>query len=143
MTPVAPPVKRPRSPDKDPLPPKSPSRSRKNNVDDDEFDYRFGHLFNTEDYYEDSENNENDYLPNNDEDSDEESIDEVLVHILDKTPNWETTSGIKKFIINDIDRPLPKQFLTDLLDEYAPPEELKEYFAPPKLPNRPFGQKDS
>ena len=147
---------------KDPLPPKAhgpPSH----NEEDDEFDRRFGHLFNSnlddnnnnDDDYDNSKDNDHDNDHYNDHDNvsinaddnnnvvvedndDSESIDGDLVDILEKVPNWETSPSIKKFIIKCVDRPLPKQMLEDLSKEYTPSELLQKYFVPPKMPPRLF-----
>ena len=87
---------------------------------DDDFDTRFGHLIglnvNHDNEDDDDEDNDNDDNDNDDdhydeeEDDDEaataaadtdhddlnESIDEDLVEILDKTPNWEPNTSLKK-----------------------------------------------
>ena len=42
---------------------------------------------------------------------DNESVDEDLVEVLEKVPNWETNVSIKKLIVKIVDRPLPKQML--------------------------------
>ena len=78
---------------------------------EDEFDRRFGHLFGAdldEDESEVHENNTDNLLKNcfgesEDENNNleevsdgEESIDNDLMQLLDKTPNWDTSSSIRK-----------------------------------------------
>ena len=118
------------------------------NNSEDEFDKRFGHLFNTDD----TEHSNSDPIVNSpeetddnnnvvinaleDEDDDNESVDEDLVEVLEKVPNWETNVSIKKFIVKVVDRPLPKQMLEDLSKDYTPSDLLQKYFLPPKMPPR-------
>ena len=135
---------------KDPQPPKAsgPPVVDSDVGEDDEFDRRFGHLFNNdvgnantnEDNIDENNNEEgiNETNQVDDDDDDTGSVDEDLAEILDKVPNWETTSSIKKFIIKCVDRPLPKQMLEDLSKDYTPSELLQKYFVPPKMPPRLF-----
>ena len=127
---------------------------------DDDFDTRFGHLIglnvNHDNEDDDDEDNDNDDNDNDDdhydeeEDDDEaataaadtdhddlnESIDEDLVEILDKTPNWEPNTSLKKFITKTCDHALPEEILKKLNDDYVPQKDLVEYFTPPKMPSR-------
>ena len=135
---------------KDPQPPKAPGPPVVDNDvgEEDEFDRRFGHLFNQElgnsnpdeEIIDENNNEEVLNVANQDEDDDDDtgSVDEDLAEILDKVPNWETTSSIKKFIIKCVDKPLPKQMLEDLSKDYTPSELLQKYFVPPKMPPRLF-----
>ena len=66
----------------------------------------------------------------------EESVDDALVEITDKIPNWEPYSQLKKFIAKCIDRPLPEEMLKHLSDEFVPPADMQEFFIPPKMPSR-------
>merc|ERR1711874_217509 len=65
-----------------------------------------------------------------------ESIDEDLVEILDKTPNWEPNTSLKKFITKTCDHALPEEILKKLNDDYVPQKNLVEFFNPPKMPSR-------
>ena len=104
---------------------------------EDEFDKRFGHLFNTDDTTnsdpivnspEETDDNNNMVINAlEDQDDDNESVDEDLVEVLEKVPNWETNVSIKKFIVKIVDRPLPKQMLEDLSKDYTPSELLQKY----------------
>jgi len=136
---------------KDPLPPKAPGPPLVDNdncEEDDDFDRRFGHLFtpqedsenitNFEENIDENNNVEEINVANQDDDDDTGSVDEDLAEILEKVPNWETTSSIKNFIIKCVDKPLPKQMLEDLSKDYTPSEILQKYFVPPKMPPRLF-----
>ena len=132
------------------LPPKAhgpPSH----NEEDDEFDRRFGLLFNSnlddlipnnDDDHDNSNDNDHDDSINADDNNnvvvedndDSESIDGDLVDILEKVPNFETSPSIKKLIIKCVDRPLPKQMLEDLSKDYTPSELFKNILFPLRCP---------
>ena len=118
---------------------------------EDEFDKRFGHLFGAdldEDESEVHENNTDNLLKNcfgesEDENNNleevsdgEESIDNDLMQLLDKTPNWDTSSSIRKFIANTIDHPLPEEVIKRINEEFIPSADMEEFFTAPKMPRR-------
>ena len=70
------------------------------------------------------------------EDSDGESIDADLLNILEKNPNWNNRSSIRKFIEKTIDRPLPEDMLKNISDSYCPKEDMQHFFTAPKMPRR-------
>ena len=61
-------------------------------------------------------------------------MDDDLVEILDKFPNWGASASIRKFISTTIDRPLPEEMIKTLNEDYVPSPDLQEYFSPPKMP---------
>ena len=141
-----PPAKRPK-PSEDSS---QPNKSDPPKTDsDDEFDKRYGHLFGShinndeETEHEDSgdencedDDNCEDENNNTEEDSDGESIDEDLLNILEKNPNWSNSSSIRKFIEKTIDRPLPEDMLKTITDSYCPKEDMQHLFTAPKMPRR-------
>ena len=127
--------------------------------DSDDFDARFGHLFeqgvcddsDVLDFQDDDENVDEqdvDYEEEGEDKSEEDddktrdvteegsSEDEDLVESRVKTPNWKVSSALKKFIGGVIDRPLPEEVQKKLDGEFVPSEELEQYFAAPKMPLR-------
>ena len=123
---------------------------------DDEFDKKFGHLFehnvyesdqddqdldiddnsqdvNNNNYYQDVNDNTNNY---ENPSEGEESVDEDLVEILKKVPNWGASSSIRRFITKIADRPLPEDMLKTLNEDYIPSPDLEPFFSPPKMPKR-------
>ena len=125
-----PPPKRPR-PDEGSLP-RSPTRSHPP-LDDsvDDFDKKFGHLIGL---------SVNDSPPGDDASeggySSDASVDDDLVVVLDKVPNWDTGSSIRSFIKNTIDNPLPDEMIKQLNEDYVPAEAIQDYFSAPKMPSR-------
>ena len=118
---------------------------------DDEFDARFGHLIgdNINNDASDSDHTElpddsrsNPLKPREQEGLDsvqsdgDESVDEALVEVLDKVPNWEPYSQLKKFITKTIDHPMPEELLKNISEEFVPPADMQEFFIPPKMPSR-------
>ena len=107
---------------------------------EDEFETRYGHLIgshinaneNPESPCEENQGKE-DY--ENDSDA---SVDEDLVDLLDKVPNWDTSSSIKKFIKNSIDRPLPDAVLKQLNEDFTPKDDVMEFFKAPEMPSKLF-----
>ena len=63
-------------------------------------------------------------------------MDDDLVQILDKVPNWDASNSIRKFISSTIDRPLPDEMIKTLNADYVPSAEIEQYFTPPKMPKR-------
>ena len=136
--------------------PKKPSLPRKD--DSDEFDARFGHLFehgvcnSDEDNEEDNRTEEQEDVRIEDQeevnDEDEQprdrhemsdgdgSEDDDLIRALEKEPNWTVGSKIKKFIEDVIDNPLPEEVQKQLDDEFVPGEDLEKFFVAPKMPHR-------
>merc|ERR1711913_161546 len=100
---------------------------------DDDFDTRFGHLIglnvnhdNEDDHYDEEEDDDEAATAAADTDHDDlnESIDEDLVEILDKTPNWEPNTSLKKFITKTCDHALPEEILKKINDDYVPQKDL-------------------
>ena len=145
-------------------PPLSDSHPHESDSDDD-FEKRFGHLIGTGDdadvardgrhHEEDSpdDSNEEDHEGFKDKDTrkgdirkedrqsgdvsdDNASVDEDIVTVLKKVPNWDTSSSITKFIMDSADAPLPGEFLKTLDEEHVPVEKLQSYFVPPAMPRR-------
>ena len=144
--------------------PKKPSLPRYD--DSDEFDARFGHLFergvydseeeaqddivgeqdddqmedqgDTDEENNNEENNNDDGKPpGRDEMSDEAgSEDDDLIRAVEKEPNWKVGQKIKKFIEDVIDVPLPEEVQKQLDDEFVPSEDLEKFFVAPKMPHR-------
>ena len=88
---------------------------------EDEFESRYGHLIGTHINGDDSDPGEENQGKDDDNDNDNESVasvDEDLVDLLEKVPNWDTSSSIKKFITNSIDRPLPDAVLKQLNEDF-------------------------
>ena len=136
--------KRPKPSGNPPQPPKK-SRPSCDSDSDDDFDKRFGHLFNhdvcdtteQEDPDLEIDDNSQDVNNNYEEFSEgEESVDEDLVEILKKVPNWCASSSIRKLMSNTIDRPLPEEMIKSLNEDYIPSPDLEEFFSPPKMPKR-------
>ena len=127
--------------------PQKKSRPSCHSDSDDDFDNRFGHLFehnvcdskeeqdhDIEDSSPDLSNND---LNNNEVHSEgEESVDDDLIEVLNKVPNWSASSSIRKFIAKTIDRPLPEEMIKTLNEDYIPSPDLEEFFTPPKMPKR-------
>ena len=124
-------AKRPKPSEDSSQPDKSDPPSKSDS--DDEFDKRYGHRFGShinndeETEHEDSgdencedDDNCEDENNNTEEESDGESIDEDLLNILEKNPNWSNSSSIRKFIEKTIDRPLPEDMLKTITDSYCP-----------------------
>ena len=127
---------------------------------DDDFEKRFGHLIGTgddadvsrdgrhreddapEDCHEDDLEYSGDKVRHSDEhqsgdlSDDNASIDVDIVKVLQKVPNWDTSSSITKFITDSADTPLPDEYLKNLDDEHVPVEKLQSYFVPPSMPRR-------
>merc|ERR1711874_358022 len=92
---------------------------------------------NDDDHYDEEDDDESAAAAaGTDQDDLNESIDEDLVEILDKTPNWEPNTSLKKFITKTCDHALPEEILKKLNDDYVPQKDLVEYFTPPKMPSR-------
>ena len=110
----------------------------------DDFDDRFGHLFEEVENEENMEDvdDEDNHEEDNDADPREEmsenggSEDEDLIPSLNKVPNWKTGSAIKQFIVSTIDNPLPEEIQKQLDEEFIPSEDMKQFFEPPKMPYR-------
>ena len=139
-------AKRPKPSGSNPQPQKKP-RPSCDTDSEAEFDQRFGHLFehdvcdNKDESDHDTEDPSSDLFNkdhnNNDTHSEgEESVDEDLVEVLHKVPNWDASSSIRKFISKTIDRPLPEDMIKTLNEDYIPSPDLEEFFTPPKLPKR-------
>ena len=64
------------------------------------------------------------------------SVDNDLVKVLQKVPNFDTSSSISYFIRDSADNPMPDEFLKQLNDEHVPNEKLQKYFLPPSMPTR-------
>ena len=141
-------------------PPPSPSSHPQEPDSDDDFDRRFGHLIGDGTNDDDGRHREEEYFEeesqediqedrhekpkkkrsSGDVDSDDSegnaSVDDGIVQILKKVPNFDTSSSISKFLMDSANDPLPDEFLKDLNDEYVPKEALQKYFAPPPMPSR-------
>ena len=136
-------AKRPKPSGSNPQPHKKP-RPSCDTDSDDEFDQKYGHLFEhdvcEDEPDHDSEDPSSDLFtdPNNNDihSEGEESVDEDLVEVLNKVPNWGASSSIRKFISKTIDRPLPEEMIKTLNEDYIPSPDLEEFFTPPKLPKR-------
>ena len=131
---------------------KVPKKQSSSQDDDDDFDQRFGHLIgpnvnNNDNEDDEGENDESDSQIDEDhsesehslvdeEDDLNDSFDKDLVEILDKVPNWDPTTSLKKFISKTCDHALPEEIIKNINDEYVPKEDLVEFFIPPKMPNR-------
>ena len=132
--------------------PPSNNRKRKPSLphddDSDDFDSRFGHLFehgvcdsnydqddgleldddqedgNELEYDEEGEGGLEEEDDNTQEDKSEEGgsedEDEDLIESKGKTPNWKVSSAIKRFIVGVIDRPLPDAVQKQLEGEFIP-----------------------
>ena len=109
------------------------SKPKKSHDDEDDFDQRFGHLIgpNVNNDKDDNNNDKDDDYEGEieefsdsqiDEDHSEsehsmveedlnDSFDKDLVEILDKVPNWDPTSSLKKFISKTCDHALPEYLL--------------------------------
>ena len=127
-------------------------KKQSSSQDDDDFDQRFGHLIgpnvnNNDNEDDEGENDESDSQIDEDHSESEHSIvdeeddlndsfDKDLVEILDKVPNWDPTTSLKKFISKTYDHALPEEIIKNINDEYVPKEDLVEFFIPPKMPNR-------
>ena len=138
-----PPPKKKVKPNRGSQPPESPDSHPRDDDDDDDFDRRFGHLIGhgsdmDEDGYnsEDGDKDEDQRQEDNDEDDDTHSVDDDLLVILDKVPNWDTGSSIRKFITDYADIPLPEDMLKKLNEDYIPKETIQAYFSPPEMPSR-------
>ena len=141
-------AKRPKPSEDSSQPDKSDPPSKSDS--DEEFDRRYGHLFGTNvnddgsSEEEESDDNVDDDIGTEDNNnninlevvSDGESIDEDLLEILDKNPNWQNSSSIRKFIEKTIDRPLPDDMLKNISETYCPKENMQEFFVAPKMPRR-------
>ena len=136
------------------------SKPKKSHDDEDDFDQRFGHLIgpdvnndkddNNNDKDDDDEgeieefsdsqidedHSESEHYMEEEEDELNDSFDKDLVEILDKVPNWDPTSSLKKFISKTCDHSLPEEIIKKINDEYVPKEDLVEFFTPPKMPSR-------
>ena len=154
--PKSPPRKKSKSGRKGSMPPNSPKSHPRDSDDDDEFDRRYGHLIgvdvedddNDEDRYEEYEGHEEreecddheegrkEKEMEQDDIDDTASIDEDLLIILDKVPNWDTGSSITKFIKDCSDRSLPEDMLKKLNEDFVPSEHIQAFFSPPSMPTR-------
>ena len=106
---TVPPAKRHKSQGGEPLPHFSATPPPHTSPDsDDEFDARYGHLFghniNNEasdsehhDPPDESRDHEQEGLDSVHQSDGEESVDEALVELVDKVPNWEPYSQLNKF----------------------------------------------
>ena len=139
-SPPSPPKKKSKSDSKDSMPQDSPNSHPRDPDDDDDFDRRFGHLIGVGSQVDDENNGylfedaPKDY--NQDDDDDSHSVDEDLLLIQDKVPNWDTSSSIRKFVCDSADVPLPDEMIKKLNSDYVPKEELQSYFSPPDMPSR-------
>ena len=140
---------RPIAVDNEPVPKK---RACVSDEDDDDFDRRFGHLFNTD--VNNNINDESDGIESvsgtNDDidetveagtlggDDDAVSVDNDLVDGSDHAANWELSSSVTHFIKSNADKPLSEDFLKQLSDTFTPTDDLQQFFAPPKMPKRLF-----
>ena len=133
-------------PDEAITPQASTSKKRKHAEDEEEdtedsdveFDRKYGHLFGSkpDDSASSSKTPPQGGNANTGEDDTDDSDDEDLLDILDKVPNWDTSSSIKKFITKSIDRPLPEEVLKQISDDFTPADDLKDFFKPPEMPAR-------
>ena len=108
---------------------------------EDEFESRYGHLIGTHINGDDSDPGEENQGKDDDNDNDNDSVasvDEDLVDLLEKVPNWDTSSSIKKFISNSIDRPLPDAVLKQLNEDFTPKADVMEFFKAPEMPPKLF-----
>ena len=131
-----PPSKKHKSSEESPIPLSDTIDHPQSSDNLDDFDERYGHLIGA--HINDTDSpppTEKESLGSEPADS-EDSTDEDLVDVSDKVPNWDTSSSIKKFITNSIDRPLPDEVLKQLNEDYMPKEVLQEFFLPPKMPKR-------
>ena len=71
---------------------------------EDEFDRKYGHLIGPS--TEDNSTKAQTTPSSNDPNDSDASVDEDLLDISDRVPNWDTSSSLKKFIKGNIDRPL-------------------------------------
>ena len=153
--PLSPPRKKTKS-RKGSMPPTSPKSHPRDSDDDDEFDRRYGHLIglNVEDEdcdeeryeeyegFEEHEENDNHDVGRKEKDMEQDdiddtaSVDEDLLVILDKVPNWDTGSSITKFIKDCSDRSLPDDMLKKLNEDFVPSERIQAFFSPPSMPTR-------
>ena len=109
--------------------------------DEDEFDRRFGHLFNKNEdessHHSSDEglvdNTNKPAVPNGDED-DNVSVDDDLVGLSDKDVNWEISSSLSKFVKDSADKRLSEDALRQIDDSYIPDEALQPCYGAPKLP---------
>ena len=108
---------------------------------DTEFDRKYGHLFGTTD----DNNNDTDPQQSNDDTADDnadadgnsdDSVDEDLIDLVDRVPNWDTSSSIKNFIANNIDRSLSDEVLEQINDDHIPSDQVKDFFKPPDMPSK-------
>lgn len=142
--PLDPPLKKAKASGGGPSPPSDTSSLPPADNDDDDFDRRFGHLIgldvNDEPPLDGA--SDGDHLRGSHrilgDSSDEDSVDDDLVQVLNQVPNWDTGSSIRNFISNNIDRPLPDDMIKQLNEDYVPSETMQEYFSPPKMPPRLF-----
>ena len=144
---TVPPAKRHKSQGGEPLPHFSATPPPHTSPDsDDEFDARYGHLFD-HNINNDASDSEHPDPPDESRDHEqegmdsvlsdgEESVDEALVELVDKVPNWEPYSQLKKFISKTINHPMPEEVLKNITEEFVPPADMQKYFIPPKMPNR-------
>ena len=103
---------------------------------DEEFDRKFGHLIGTSSEGPSKKVKVQPGPSSNDPNDTEESEDEDLVDIIDKVPNWDTSSSIKKFISNNIDRPLSAEVLKQINEDFTPQEGVSDFFKPPEMPSK-------
>ena len=103
---------------------------------DEEFDRKYGHLIGTSSEGSSKKVKAQQGPPTSDPNDTEESEDEDLLDILDKIPNWDTSSSIKKFISNNIDRPLSEEVLKQINEDFTPQEGVSEFFKPPEMPSK-------
>ena len=133
----APPSKRPRVESEAPsTTPSDTENAPLDDDDDDDFVRKYGKIFK-----KDVTNpNENQMIGDSelaDKDSDHESecsVDDDMVDIQENVPNWDTSSSIKKFVENNIDRPLSDAVLTELDSDHTPEKDLQDLLQPPKMP---------
>ena len=81
------------------MPPGSPTSHPHDSDEDDEFERRFGHLIGNGSDMDDTHSatgHESGWM--DDDDDDAASVDEDLLVILNKVPNWDTGSSIRMFI---------------------------------------------
>ena len=132
----SPPKKKAKSEAASSMPPGSPTSHPQDSDEDDEFERRFGHLIGNGSDMEDSHSATDHGSGQLDDNEDAASVDEDLLVILDKVPNWDTGSSIRKFIKDNADLPLPDAMLKTLNDDFVPKEDIQAFFSPPEMPSR-------
>ena len=133
-----------------------PEKKARTVVEDecDDFDRRFGHLFNLDvnNNTNDSEGDGLDLVSDNLEevvddagtgatgtldDEDNVSVDEDLVD-GSEAENWDLSSSIKQFLLSNVDKSLTDEFLQQISHSFIPKEKFIALFTAPKMPKRLF-----